>query len=162
VSSTDWPRRCESLTCGSRSTVNIDWSKVNVDRATTGLGWARLRAGLGLPRGELRHCHVAQMDSKQAWVPLDMAHGGHDRAVHGSPVWFTMDLVLLSLLLMVHGAPSAPSRFSAQLLLLPLLGRALTGGERPCLRCSGSKAVLEGSNAPRGHKELNGGVKSAD
>jgi hypothetical protein len=63
---------------------------------------------------------------------------------------------------LAHGAPSASSSSSAQFPLLPLIGRALTGGERPCLRSGGSRAVLEGLNTPCGHKELSGGVKGAD
>jgi hypothetical protein len=99
---------------------------------------------------------------KRAWVPVDMVHGGLTAMVYGFTrgPWWT--LFTLFLLLSVHGAPSAPSRLSTQLPLLPLLGRALTGGERPCLRAGGSKAALEGLNAPRGLKELNRGVNGAD
>jgi hypothetical protein len=47
VSSSDWLEQSESLTCGSRSTVSVDQSTVNVDRVATGLGWAWARPDLG-------------------------------------------------------------------------------------------------------------------
>ena len=60
-----------SLTCGARSTVNVDQSTVNTGRVSTGPGQGWIWAGLGPPRGMLWRCHV-------------MALGLYWAMVHGS------------------------------------------------------------------------------
>jgi hypothetical protein len=144
---------------GQRSTLN------GPRPGSVGPGLGRIWAGLGqagpatcqalvLPR------HLNGFNIRFRLVSL--AHGGLARMVHGferGPRWTQSTLFSSP---SAHGAPSSPSRFSAPLSLLPLLGRALTGGERPSSRSGGSRAKLVGSRAPRGLKELNRGVNGAD
>ena len=42
----------------ARSTVDVDWSTVNMGRVSYGLWWAWVGPGFGPPRGILCRCHV--------------------------------------------------------------------------------------------------------
>jgi hypothetical protein len=60
VSSSDWPRGCEALICGSRSTVSVD-------RATTGLGWAGYEPGwASLGQAGLDTCQLLSVPRRTA------------------------------------------------------------------------------------------------
>jgi hypothetical protein len=65
---------------------------------------------------------------------------------------------ILSLLIMVHSAPSAPSSLPAHLPSLSPHGRAPAGGERSFLACGGPTMVALSSKATRGHQDFSGGI----
>jgi hypothetical protein len=163
VSSSDWPKQSKSLTCGSRSTVNID-------RATTGLGWAGTDMGRVGPvwAGPARTrfvswlCHVV-LRFQKVCGSMRSAHGEQTGSVHGFCTRSTVEPVHPHLFPLGSWCTECIQQLLCSVFpLLPLLGRALTGGERWCLRAGGSKAEIESSNTPRGLKELNRGVNGAD
>ena len=106
-----------SLTCGARSTVNIDWSMVNSDWVSNGLWRARVgpvQTGLARTRGMLWRCHVVAMGLHWASSTVRPALcGSWWIGVHGP---WTTDTVCggpcprYCLLRLVHGGPSAGLR----------------------------------------------------
>jgi hypothetical protein len=139
VSSSDWPKQSESLTCGSRSTVSVDRSMVNIDWAVTGLGWAWARPGLGRTGpGQARHVVKSGAATSPPGFRIELwsigpIYGEQTVAVHRACTWFTMDSVYS--LPSSHGVrctgctaqpPLLPSSFSH--------GNVFTGGETAILQ----------------------------
>ena len=152
------------LTCGARSTVNIDRSTVNQVGSRLGFGgpgqgW--IWAGLSPPRGLVSECHVAFWVSGRARV-----HSSRYMVDSGA---------------MVHG-PQAGLRWTASTLLFSLCGPRAPGacacGRRgkpsvsipsmlppvvssPASSHSGASAQLRWEKASLGLGEYGGGVKVA-
>jgi hypothetical protein len=73
MAASDWARAMRSVTGGTKSTVNIDWSTINEDRAVTG----PRRAWVGLPDA----CRSAMLAKWPRWATtglqsMDMVHDG--------------------------------------------------------------------------------------
>jgi hypothetical protein len=99
-----------------RSSLTVNGQRLTVD---LGLDWAGLLAGLG-QSGPGRAGHVAAPRGATSRCGLEMgsnlvgvAHGGHDRAVHGCSHGSRWTASIPSSLLTVHGAPGARNHAAA-------------------------------------------------
>ena len=76
------------LTCGARSTVNVDRSTINMDRVQTGLVGPRYGLGFGPPHGMLWRYHVTSLGLY--WAPF--LGCGRERGSQWTKRRWSMDL----------------------------------------------------------------------
>ena len=92
------------LTCGARSTVNVDRSMVNTGRVQTGPVGPRYGLGFGPPRGMLWRCHVVVVGHHWAMVYGLRSTVDQEALVHGpqTRLQWTESTLLLSGMVLVH------------------------------------------------------------
>ena len=95
------------LTCGARSTVNVDRSTVDMGRVLNGLWWAQVGpvwAELGRTCGKLWRCHIVVVGHHWAMVYGLRSTVDQEALVHGpqTGLRWTESTLLLSGVVLVH------------------------------------------------------------
>ena len=150
------------LTCGARSTVNVDQLSVNTDWVSNGLRWASGWAGLGRTRGKLWRCHVTAVGlywasstargrgrgsrwTRWCWS-MDLRQGP----------WWTKSTVISLGSALVHRVQGCAAQLAPPPLFLPR--RAPPATYSPASFRSGASAQLAWGKAPSGFGDCDGGV----
>ena len=151
------------LTCGARSTVNIDRSMVNTCRVQTGPWWAQVRPNTWRAVAQPRHSHglllgFVRSMAHTVWLTVDQC--SWSMVLRQGP-WWTEPIIISTWL--GSCAPGAGLRCSpCPFLLCFFLGALPPATCSPASSRNGSRIHLRWGKASLCHGDCNGGVRATD